>query len=54
MKRTFRGATYDIEVENPRHVSNGVRSIAVDGKKIKGNVIPQMEKGKNYKVVVIM
>lgn len=54
MKRTFRGATYDIEVENPRHVSNGVRSIAIDGKKIKGNVIPLMEKGKNYKVVVTM
>ena len=54
VKRLFRGSTYYIEVKNPRHVSNGVRSVSIDGKKIKGNVIPPMEKDKHYDVIVIM
>ena len=38
--RVFRGATYRITVENPDRVSKGVRTVAVDGKPIAGNVIP--------------
>ena len=30
VQRRFRGATYDIEVSNPRHVERGVTSIQVD------------------------
>ena len=31
MDRVWRGATYAIEVRNPRHVSRGVTRLAVDG-----------------------
>jgi hypothetical protein len=31
---------YDITVENPQHVSRGVRSLEVDGAMIPGNNIP--------------
>ncbi|MBN2193235.1 MAG: hypothetical protein JW751_10505 [Polyangiaceae bacterium] len=31
VRRRFRGAVYDITVENPRHVESGVASIEVDG-----------------------
>ncbi len=54
MKREFRGYTLNIEVLNPDHVSKGVKEITVDGKKIDGNLIPIMEKGKEYNVVVTL
>jgi cellobiose phosphorylase len=31
VRRRFRGAEYQIAVENPRHVESGVRVIEVDG-----------------------
>jgi N,N'-diacetylchitobiose phosphorylase len=34
LSRQWRGATYEIEVRNPRHVSAGVASVHVDGKAI--------------------
>ncbi|MGN1141935.1 MAG: GH36-type glycosyl hydrolase domain-containing protein [Oliverpabstia sp.] len=47
IKRTYRGAEYEIHIENPKHVEKGVVSITVDGKNITENVIP-FEKGKTY------
>ncbi|MBB6481382.1 GH36-type glycosyl hydrolase domain-containing protein [Spirochaeta isovalerica] len=38
--RRFRGKTYRITVKNPRHLSKGVKSLTVNGEKIKGVVIP--------------
>ncbi len=38
--RAFRGATYDIFVENPDGVMRGVREIRVDGEAIPGSVLP--------------
>ena len=54
VKRTFRNAHYEIVVKNPEHVSKGIRSIKVDGKKIKENLIYPHEDGKTHKVEVIM
>jgi cellobiose phosphorylase len=54
VKRRFRGALYDIAVKNPKHVSKGVKSVSVDGGRIKGNVIPVSKGGGTYKVEVIM
>jgi len=54
VKRVFRGSVYDIQVKNPGHVSTGVRSVYIDGRKIKGNLIPVLASGKNYKIVVTM
>ncbi|MGE5557283.1 MAG: GH36-type glycosyl hydrolase domain-containing protein [Bacillota bacterium] len=38
--RTFRGAQYDIELDNTAGRGKGVQSITVDGKRIEGNVLP--------------
>ncbi|MDE5813617.1 MAG: glycosyl transferase, partial [Muribaculaceae bacterium] len=43
--RKFRGATYEISVHNPRHVSKGVERITVNGNTVEGNVIPVMPAG---------
>lgn len=54
VRRVFRGATYDIEVANPRHVSNGIESIEVDGKKIKNNVLPIFTDRKPHSVKIVL
>jgi cellobiose phosphorylase len=38
--RKFRGATYDIRVENPDGVMRGVCEVRVDGKAIAGSILP--------------
>lgn len=54
MQRKFRGATYQIEVKNPDHVSKGVKEMIINGEKFNSNIIPLLEKGKNHKVKIIM
>lgn len=39
VRRTFRGAIYDIRVANPHHVCRGVTSVRVDGALIEGSLI---------------
>ena len=51
--RKFRGATYEIEVKNPKHVCKGVAEMIVDGKKIDADVAPIFTKG-THKVVVTL
>ncbi|MFC1577011.1 GH36-type glycosyl hydrolase domain-containing protein [Candidatus Omnitrophota bacterium] len=52
--RRFRKATYEIEVLNPKGASKGVKTVDLDGKKIKGNCIPPFSDGKTHKVKVVM
>ena len=52
--RRFRGAVYQIEVENVDHVAKGVKSVRVDGQLIEGNLIPILEEGQVHKVEVVM
>ncbi|MCP4539495.1 MAG: glycosyl transferase, partial [Chloroflexi bacterium] len=52
--REFRGAVYQIEVQNPDHVCKGVRSVRVDGREIEGNVMPVFGDGKTHRVDVVM
>ncbi len=54
VKRKFRGYTLNIEVQNPNHVSKGVREITIDGTKIEGNLIPVLTEGKEYDVIVTL
>lgn len=54
VQRKFRNANYNITVQNPKHVSKGIKEIIVDGKRVKGNVIPVFGDGKNHSVEVIM
>jgi cellobiose phosphorylase len=51
--RKYRGASYEIVVNNAAHVSKGVKSISVDGKLIDGNVLPLFTSG-HHSVEVIM
>lgn len=52
--RRFRGATYEIEVQNPHGVQQGVKSITVDGERLNGTVIPPDPAGGTHRVVVEM
>ncbi|MFH1655684.1 MAG: hypothetical protein ABH954_03645 [Candidatus Omnitrophota bacterium] len=54
IKRIFRGATYDIEIENPKGVQHGVRKVYVDGELIEGNLIKPYSDRKTHKVKVVM
>ncbi|MDW7692039.1 hypothetical protein R9C00_15145 [Flammeovirgaceae bacterium SG7u.111] len=54
MKREFRGATYNIEVKNPDHISKGVKQMIVDGNPVEGNIVPIFEAGTEHSVEVIM
>ena len=53
VSRFYRGATYNIRIENPGHVCKGVKSVAVDGNAVKGNVLPVFDGG-THDVLVIM
>jgi N,N'-diacetylchitobiose phosphorylase len=51
--RRWRGATYDIKVENPKGVSKGVEALFLDGKPLDGP-IPQRPEGSRSLVRVVM
>jgi len=51
MSRTWRGATYRIEVRNPDGVCCGVRELRADGAKLEGNRIPIQSPGTEVSVV---
>jgi cellobiose phosphorylase len=52
--RKFRNAFYTIDVKNPAHVSTGIKSVAVDGKTLNSNLIPNFYDGKIHSVQIIM
>jgi cellobiose phosphorylase len=52
--REFRGAIYQIEVENPDHICKGVRTVRVDGQEIEGNLLPILDQGKTQHIHVMM
>ncbi|MCM8757919.1 MAG: hypothetical protein NC900_02595 [Candidatus Omnitrophica bacterium] len=54
IRRTFRGATYEIEIENPKGVNKGIKRIYLDGKEIDTNLISPHSDGKIHKIKVIM
>ena len=54
MVRQFRGSTFQIKVENPRHVSQGVKAIWLDGAPLKGQVLPVLRDGQAHQVRVVL
>jgi cellobiose phosphorylase len=54
VKREFRGAMYNITIQNPNGVSRGVAGITVDGRAHEGNILPLIESGKTAQVVVTL
>ncbi|WP_061014623.1 GH36-type glycosyl hydrolase domain-containing protein [Photobacterium leiognathi] len=51
--REWRGATYNIKVENPNGVSKGVKSITLNGEAVEGAIAPQAEGSVNTVTVVM-
>ena len=54
LTRKFRGATYEITVENPDHVEKGIRKLIVDGEELPGNTVPFTEGRSVYHVTAVM
>jgi len=54
IKRPFRGAIYEIDIENPKSKQHGVKEVYVDGRKIQGNLIEPHGDGKTHKIRVIL
>jgi len=54
MVRQFRGAVFQISVENPRHVSRGVQALWLDGTRLKGTVLPDLRDGQTHQVRVVL
>lgn len=52
--RVFRGVTYNISVENPKHVSSGVANVTVNGKQVEGSLIRAEAGVKEVNVKVVM
>ena len=54
VSRRYRGALYEITVENPDSVQKGVRSVTMNGTAIAGNVLPVQPAGARVAVTVRM
>ena len=54
VKRKFRNAIYQIEVKNPKGVSEGVKEVRLDGKVQSSNVLPAFGDGKTHRVEVTL
>ena len=54
VSRRFRGATYEIAINNPDHVCRGVKAVTVDGTAIDGNVLPVFADGQVHQVEVTL
>jgi cellobiose phosphorylase len=52
--RKFRGATYQIEIQNPDGKSKGVKEVIVDGKPHTSNLIPLFGDGLEHTVSVVL
>ncbi len=52
--RRFRGAAYNIIIDNPNGVSKGIKEVRVDGEVINSNCIPLAAEGAQVNVEVIM
>jgi cellobiose phosphorylase len=54
VEKKFRNATYEIRVTNPQGINKGIKSIIVDGYRIKGNVLPVFGDEMTHVVLVTM
>ncbi len=52
--RHFRNAIYDIQVQNPEHLSKGIKEVKVDNIKQENNLLPVFKDGKKHDVKVLM
>ena len=52
--RKFRNATYNITVQNPEHINQGIAWIKVDGQLIEGDILPIIAADAECSVEVMM
>ena len=52
--RQFRGTTFQISVENPRRVCRGVQQVWLDGKPLRGWLLPDLRDGQTHQVRVLL
>jgi len=50
----FGPATYEFQVENPGHVNYGVQQVSLNGRMLPDKVIPLLQDGGNYTVLIVM
>lgn len=54
VKRTFRGAEYNIHIDNSSGSQKGLKSLIVNEKSVEGNIIPYDENIKKYDVTAVL
>ena len=54
VKRTFRGAEYNIHIDNSSGSQKGLKSLIVNGKSVEGNIITYDENIKKYDVTAVL
>lgn len=54
VKRTFRGAEYNIHIDNSSGSQKGLKSLIVNGKSVEGNIIPYDKNIKKYDVTAVL
>ncbi|MBR3239703.1 MAG: glycosyl transferase [Oscillospiraceae bacterium] len=54
VRRFYRGAWYEIRVENPAGVQHGVRELWVDGERLDGRLLPLRAPGETAQVRVVL
>lgn len=52
--RKWRGASYNITVQNPDRVEKGIKEVVLNGKKLEGTSVPRQPEGSENEVLVIM
>ena len=54
LTRKFRGATYNISVENPNNISKGVDKILLNSKELDSNIIPIQKQNTQNEIIIVM
>lgn len=54
VRRFYRNAWYEVEVQNPAGICRGISNISVDNQALEGKVIPIFEDGRVHNVVVVL
>jgi cellobiose phosphorylase len=54
IRRRIRGAIYEVEIRNPDLAGRGVREVRLDGRPVRGNLVPFQPAGGTYRVEVVL
>jgi cellobiose phosphorylase len=54
MTRAFRGKTVSIEVQNPKGVCKGIKTLTVDGETVSGCIVPTEKIKDGSKIVAVL